>query len=87
MSSDWKLIAAGFGIAGLGSVATMLYIVGASAIYIGRYAVGGGALAAACVIAVVFRRRLGRFLDTLDARAGGAGEEDDDDAAPAGKVS
>jgi hypothetical protein len=87
MTSDWKLIGAGFGIAGLGSVATMLYILGASAVYIGRYAVGGGALAAAFVIALLFRRYLGRFLDTLDARAGGAGEDDDDDdAVPAGKV-
>ena len=83
MSSDWKLIGAGFCIAGLGSAATMLYIVGVSAVYIGRYAVGGGALAAACVIALAFRRFLGRYLDTLDARAGDAGG---DDNAPAAKV-
>ena len=54
-----------------------------SGVYIGRYAVGGGALAAACVIALAFRRYLGRYLDTLDARAGDAGEDDD---APAAEV-
>ena len=71
MTSDWKLIGGGFGIAGLGAFATMLYIVGVSGVYIGRYAVGAGALAAACLLALVFRRYLGRYLDMRDARAGG----------------
>jgi hypothetical protein len=77
MTSDWKLIAGGFGIAGLGACATMLYIVGASGLYIGRYAAGAGALMAACLLALMFRRYLGRYLDTLDARAGDAGGEED----------
>jgi hypothetical protein len=77
MTSDWKLIGGGFGIAGLGAAATMLYIVGVSGVYIGRYAVGALALGAACLLALVFRRYLGRYLDTLDARAGAAdGGED-----------
>ena len=70
MTSDWKLIGGGFGIAGLGASATMLYIVGVSGVYVGRYAAGAGALAAACLLALLFRRWLGRYLDTLDARAG-----------------
>ena len=40
MTSDWKFIAHGFVIAGIGAVATMLYIVGISGLYIGRYAAG-----------------------------------------------
>jgi len=77
MTSDWKLIGGGFGIAGLGASATMLYIVGVSGVYIGRYAAGAGALAAACLLALAFRQYLGRYLDTLDARAGG---DDGDEA-------
>ena len=80
MTSDWKLIGGGFAIAGLGASATMLYIVGVSGVYIGRYAAGAAALGAACLLALVFRRYLGRYLDTLDARAGDAldagGDED-----------
>jgi hypothetical protein len=76
MTSDWKLIGRGFGIAGLGASATMLYIVGVSGAYVGRYATGAGALAGACLLALLFRRRLGRYLDTLDARAGDAGGDD-----------
>jgi hypothetical protein len=79
MTSDWKLIGGGFVIAGLGACATMLYIVGASGVYIGRYAAGTGALGAACLLALVFRRYLGRYLDTLDARAGGAEDKDEDE--------
>jgi hypothetical protein len=56
----------------------MLYIVGASGMYIGRYAVGISALGAACLLALVFRRYLGRYLDTLDARAGGDEDQDED---------
>ena len=75
MKSEWKLIAVGFGIAGIGSVSAMLYIVGLSALYIGRFAVGAAALIAACVAAFLFRRYLGSYLDTLDARADGPGDD------------
>lgn len=78
MSSDWKLIGVGFVIAGLGSSATMLYIVGISGLYVGRYAAGAIALGTAFVLAMAFRRYLGAFLDTLDARAGIAGDGDDE---------
>ena len=77
MTSDWKLIGAGFVIAGIGSAATMLYIVGLSGLYVGRYGAGAIALSSACVLALIFRRYLGLFLDTLDARAGDAGGEDE----------
>ena len=40
MTSDWKLIGSGFVIAGIGAGATMLYIVGISGLYVGRYAAG-----------------------------------------------
>jgi hypothetical protein len=77
MTSDWKLIAAGFVVAGTGAVATMLFIVGLSAAYIGRYAAGAVALGGAGVLALLFHRMLGHYLDTLDARAGNAGDGDD----------
>ena len=76
MTSDWKLIGVGFVIAGIGAVATMLYIVGISGLYIGRYATSIIALSSAGVLALIFFRYLGRFLDTLDARAGSAGDDD-----------
>ena len=85
MTSDWKLIGGGFGIASLGASATMLYIVGVSGVYVGRYAAGASALAAACLLALLFRRWLGRYLDTLDARAGDSGDAIGDDA-PAAEV-
>ncbi len=83
MTSDWKLIGGGFAIAGLGALGTMLYIVGVSGLYIGRYAAGAGALVAACLLALAFRRHLGRYLDVLDARAGNAGGAGDDGEAVA----
>lgn len=76
MTSDWKLIRNGFVIAGIGSVATMLYIVGMSGLYIGRYAAGAIALGGACVLALIFRRCLVRYLDILDTRAGSAGDDE-----------
>jgi hypothetical protein len=79
VTSDWKLIGSGFAIAGLGAGATMLYIVGVSGVYIGRYAAGAGALAAASLLALAFHRLLGRYLDTLDSRAGDAGGDEDKD--------
>ena len=77
MTSDWKLIGVGFFIATTGAVATMLYIVGLSGLYIGRYAAGAVALGAACILTLVFRRYLGRYLDVLEARAGTVGDEDE----------
>ena len=77
MTSDWKLIGSGFVIASVGAVATMLYIVGVSGLYVGRYAAGVIALSCAAVLALIFHRYLGRFLDTLDSRAGNAGDDDE----------
>jgi hypothetical protein len=77
MTSDWKLIVSGFVIASTGAAATMLYIVGLSGVYIGRYAAGAIALGIACILALVFRRYLGRYLDVLDARARSDGEENE----------
>ena len=77
MTSDWKLIGCGFVIASVGAVATMLYIVGVSGLYVGRYAAGVISLSCAGVFALIFHRYLGRFLDTLDLRAGDAGDDDE----------
>ena len=77
MTSDWKLIGCGFVIASVGAVATMLYIVGISGLYVGRYAAGVIALSCAVILALIFHRYLGRFLDTLDLRAGNAGDDDE----------
>jgi len=77
MTSDWKLIGIGFVIAGVGAVATMLYIVGISGLYVGRYAAGVMALGCAGALALIFYRYLGRFLDTLDLRAGNAADDDE----------
>ena len=82
MTSDWKLIGAGVVIACVGAGATMLFIVGVSALYIGRYAACLIALGGACVLALLFNRLLGHYLDTLDARAGNAGDDDDDSDEP-----
>ena len=78
MTSDWRLIGSGFVIASIGAVATTLYIVGISGLYVGRYAAGVIALSCAGVLALIFHHYLGRFLDTLDLRAGNAVDDDDE---------
>jgi hypothetical protein len=70
MSHEWGLIARGFAVAGLGASASMLYIVGLSAIFVGRFSLAAAALAIAIVGAVGFQRFVGSFLDVLDARVG-----------------
>ena len=52
----------------LGAGATILYITGASCLYVGRFSTGGGALVGALLGGVAFRRFLGPYLDALDAR-------------------
>jgi hypothetical protein len=69
MSHEWGLIARGFAIAGLGAIASMLYIVGLSAIYVGRFSVAAASLAAAVAGAVAFGWFVGGYLDILDERA------------------
>jgi hypothetical protein len=70
MNNDWTLIVRGFAIAALGAVASMLYIVGVSAAYVGRSGVSGASLAAAVLLAMLFHRTLSPYLDALDRRAG-----------------
>ncbi|MBA3483633.1 MAG: hypothetical protein H0T51_17635 [Pirellulales bacterium] len=70
MSHEWGLIARGFAIAALGASASMLYIVGLSAIFVGRFSLAATALAIAVVGAVGFRRLVGSYLDVLDQRLG-----------------
>ena len=77
MSHEWGLIARGFAIAGLGASASMLYIIGLSAIFVGRFAVAAAALAAAVAGAVAFRRLVGGYLDILDQRVGAEIESSD----------
>jgi hypothetical protein len=68
MNSDWMLIARGFFVAALGSGASMLYIVGLSAGYVGRFLLAGWSLGLALLLAVLFRRFLKYYLDALDQR-------------------
>jgi hypothetical protein len=70
MTNEWGLIARGFAIAGLGAIASMLYIVGLSAIFVGRFPLAATALAIAVVGAVAFHRLVGSYLDVLDRRVG-----------------
>jgi membrane protein implicated in regulation of membrane protease activity len=69
MRSDWGLIARGLMIASLGAGASMLYIVGLSAFYVGRYTLAIWTLAGALMTAVLFHRLLTPYLDSLDRRA------------------
>ena len=70
MSHEWGLIARGFAVACLGASASMLYIVGLSAIFVGRFSLAATALAIAVVGAVGFHRFVGSYLDVLDQRVG-----------------
>jgi hypothetical protein len=71
MSSEWGLIVRGFAIAALGAIASMLYIVGLSAIFVGRFSLAVALLAIAVLGAIAFRRLVGSYLDVLDERVGG----------------
>ena len=68
MSSDWTLVFRGFAVAGIGACATILYIVGVSAAYIGRYALSIAAMVIGAVLAFAFLRLIGSYLDAIDQR-------------------
>jgi hypothetical protein len=68
MSGDWRLIVRGFGVAAAGAAALMLYIVAASAGFVGSYATATVSIVAACLLATLFLRSLTPFLDSLDQR-------------------
>jgi hypothetical protein len=68
MSQGWGLIVRGFAIATLGASASMLYIVGLSAIFVGRFPLAATTLAFSVAGAVGFYRLIGRYLDVLDQR-------------------
>ena len=68
MSHDWRLIFQGFAVAALGAGASMFYILGLSAIFVGRFPLAATTLAIAIAGAVGFHRLVGRYLDTLDQR-------------------
>jgi membrane protein implicated in regulation of membrane protease activity len=68
MNNEWRLIVRGLFVAGLGAAASMLYIVGLSAAYVGRLTITAATLAAAAATAVLFRRFVRNYLDALDQR-------------------
>lgn len=68
MSHEWGLIGRGFAIAILGAGASILYIVGLSAIFVGRFPLAATTLALSVVGAVGFYRFVGSYLDVLDRR-------------------
>ncbi len=68
MKDDWALVRRGFGVAIVGYVGVVCYILGLSNLYVGRYGVGGGCLVAAILFLYVFRRILSPYLDVLIAR-------------------
>ena len=65
MSEDWTLIGRGFGIAAVGSLGVMAYILGLSNLYVGFYVAGLGCLVGAIILLALFRHILGPFLDRL----------------------
>jgi hypothetical protein len=68
MSSDWRLVFRGFAVAGIGACATILYIVGLSAAYIGKFTLSIAAMAIGAVLAFAFLRLIGPYLDAIDQR-------------------
>lgn len=68
MSGDWALVFRGFAVAGIGACATILYIVGISAAYIGRFTLSIAAIAIGAVFAFAFLRLIGPYLDAIDQR-------------------
>ena len=68
MSNDWTLVFRGFAVAGIGACATILYIVGISAAYIGRFTLSIAAMVVGAVLAFAFLRLIGSYLDAIDQR-------------------
>ncbi|RIK85611.1 MAG: hypothetical protein DCC67_03540 [Planctomycetota bacterium] len=89
MSGEWKLILDGFVIAASGAAASMLYIVSASAGYVGKFTVAFSSLAVAAALTVAFFRWLQPYLNALDAReaASTAKAAVENDGAPANTAS
>jgi hypothetical protein len=70
MSHDWRLIFQGFAVAAVGASASMFYILGLSAVFVGRFPLAATTLAIASAGAIGFHQLVGRYLDTLDQRLG-----------------
>jgi chromosome condensin MukBEF MukE localization factor len=68
MSSDWALVFRGFAVAAMGACSTILYIVGISAAYIGRFTLSIVAMVIGAVLAFGFLRLIGSYLDAIDQR-------------------
>jgi hypothetical protein len=68
MTEDWNLVWRGFGVAFVGFVSVVLYILGISNLYIGMFGRGAACLTGAALFLVVFMRVLNPYLDTLTAR-------------------
>jgi hypothetical protein len=68
MSDDWKLIARGFVVAGIGAWATIFYIISVSAAFIGRYTTATLAMVTAGLLSYAFLRLVTKYLDAIDDR-------------------
>ncbi|MBA3481175.1 MAG: hypothetical protein H0T51_05100 [Pirellulales bacterium] len=68
MNGEWKLIGYGFGVATVGAVASMSFIVGVSALYVGKFTIGVWSLVAAGCLAIAFLTSLRPYLNALDRR-------------------
>ena len=92
MNGDWTLIIRGFFVAGTGTTSTILYIVALSAAFVGKFVLAGAAATGGVVLAIVFLRLVGSYLDAIDRRAareaaqlGSPGAIDGGNAASSGK--
>jgi hypothetical protein len=71
MNPEWRLIWQGFGIALLGAVATMGYILALSNLLVGAPLVAAANGVGAVVLGIVFNALLRPYLDALERRSGG----------------
>jgi hypothetical protein len=65
VNSDWTLIGRGFGIATVGTLGVMSYILGLSNLYVGFFGVGAAYLVGSVLLILLFRRILDPFLNAL----------------------
>jgi hypothetical protein len=66
--NEWKMIGQGFIVAAMGAASSMLFIVAASAAYMGKFTIGAASIIVASSLAIAFRSCLRPFLDALDRR-------------------
>ncbi len=62
----WQPIHRGFHLAFIGFIATALFIVGISNLYVGQYVIGWNCLICAALAYLLFRKKLTPYLEALD---------------------